>query len=514
MSMPELERGGRHQRAQRAGLEPLLGVEPPLAREAAVVAGDRVLAQQLRELRRDALGHLARVHEHERGAVARAPAPARRCVDLVPLLVRAHGRERRRRDLDRAGRARGTCPRRPAGTRGRCRPGTRRPPPAASASPRARRAAAAGRRAPRAARARARGARRACRAPARGSRPRSRCASCDSIAPAARRGEQQVQRLRRRDQDVRRPLRHRRALAAGGVAGAHQHADLGQARVQRADLARAAAAGSSGRRSRARAAARRRRPGSRPAESLLAEQLVESRTGSPRASCPIRSAPRSATLRPSWISGQPSRWGALGSPRRDSNHARTAGWKRERRGHVLDTNRSRVRIASERSRPSDGCDVGRRVLKRSLKLPAPGPVVVPSASPVSRCTGPAVPLVSASHVDPTAGPWHPEAERAAAEARRACRRPHAASLSPRGPPPTRRFTDTTAPCATRLGTLRIRGMLTGSDSVELSRYVRRAHHGGRISPRQRGRARDGDVTAGDAVIAGDVQGRLTVIGRL
>ena len=43
----ELERGRGHERAQLPGLQPLLGVEPALAREAAVVAGDRVLAQEL-----------------------------------------------------------------------------------------------------------------------------------------------------------------------------------------------------------------------------------------------------------------------------------------------------------------------------------------------------------------------------------------------------------------------------------------------------------------------------------
>lgn len=56
--------------------------------------------------------------------------------------------------------------------------------------------------------------------------------------------------------------------------------------------------------------------------------------------------------------------------------------------------------------------------------------------------------------------------------------------------------------------------MTGSDSVELSgtfdgpinvEGLCRVNSGGHVT---------GDVTAGDAVIAGDVQGRLTVIGRL
>ena len=87
-----------------------------------------------------------------------------------------------------------------------------------------------------------------------------------------------------------------------------------------------------------------------------------------------------------------------------------------------------------------------------------------------------------------------------------------AAPEPSGPPPARRLTD--APCATRLGGLRIRGTLTGSDSVELSgtfdgpinvEALCRVNAGGHVT---------GDITAGDAVIAGDVQGRLTVIGRL
>lgn len=88
----------------------------------------------------------------------------------------------------------------------------------------------------------------------------------------------------------------------------------------------------------------------------------------------------------------------------------------------------------------------------------------------------------------------------------------ASEPEPEGPPPARRLTD--AECATRLGGLRIRGILTGSDSVELSgtfdgpinvEGLCRVNQSGRVT---------GDLTAGDAVIAGDIQGRLTVIGRL
>ena len=47
-------------------------------------------------------------------------------------------------------------------------------------------------------------------------------------------GQQDVQRLRRGDEDVRRPLRHLRALAGRRVAGAHRDADLGERYALRA----------------------------------------------------------------------------------------------------------------------------------------------------------------------------------------------------------------------------------------------------------------------------------------
>ena len=47
----ELERGGGDQRLQLAALQPLLGVEPLLLRQAAVMRGDLVLAEALGQLR-------------------------------------------------------------------------------------------------------------------------------------------------------------------------------------------------------------------------------------------------------------------------------------------------------------------------------------------------------------------------------------------------------------------------------------------------------------------------------
>ena len=110
--------------------------------EAAVVAGDGLLAQDLRELRGDALGHLARVHEHECRAVL-AHQLGQAAVDLLPLLVGADGRERRRRHLDReVERPEAAGVHEPARC-GRRPPGRPRPPRAASGWPRARAAGSA-----------------------------------------------------------------------------------------------------------------------------------------------------------------------------------------------------------------------------------------------------------------------------------------------------------------------------------------------------------------------------------
>jgi cytoskeletal protein CcmA (bactofilin family) len=117
--------------------------------------------------------------------------------------------------------------------------------------------------------------------------------------------------------------------------------------------------------------------------------------------------------------------------------------------------------------------------------------------PQSQRTVPSTPQSKA--IEPVAAPTEPEPGPVPA---------------PQDPPPARRFTDAAAPCATRLGGLRIRGALTGSDSVELSGTfdgpitvdgLCRVNEGGRVT---------GDVTAADAVIAGDVHGRLSVVGRL
>src|SRR6266702_4217734 len=96
----QLERRRRHERLERPLLQPGLGVEPLFLREAAVVRGDLVGAQPLREVQREPLRQPPRVHEHERGPVL-ADELHQPLVELRPYLRRHHGLERRRGDLDR-----------------------------------------------------------------------------------------------------------------------------------------------------------------------------------------------------------------------------------------------------------------------------------------------------------------------------------------------------------------------------------------------------------------------------
>ena len=95
---PELERGGRHQRFQLAPFQPLLGRESQLLGHAAVMGGDRALAETLRELVGDPFGHPAGVDEHQRRPVI-FDQLGEAGVDLGPNLVRHHRFERGTRHL-------------------------------------------------------------------------------------------------------------------------------------------------------------------------------------------------------------------------------------------------------------------------------------------------------------------------------------------------------------------------------------------------------------------------------
>ncbi len=96
----EFERSGRHQRLQRAALEALLGVQPALLGEAAVMRGDMFLAEPHRQLAGHALDHAAGVDENQ-GRAMRAGQRCEAVVNLLPDLARHHRFQRRRRQFER-----------------------------------------------------------------------------------------------------------------------------------------------------------------------------------------------------------------------------------------------------------------------------------------------------------------------------------------------------------------------------------------------------------------------------
>ena len=141
------------------------------------------------------------------------------------------------------------------------------------------------------------------------------------------RGEQQEQRLRRRDQDVRRMAEHARALVGGRVARADARPWAGGRRRRAARpcarCPRAARAGCARRRRPAPAAARRRGCGSARPSAGTGANISRSIAARNAASVlPEPVGAKSSVERPAWISGQPSscaRVGAgkrLGEPRR------------------------------------------------------------------------------------------------------------------------------------------------------------------------------------------------------
>ena len=127
------------------------------------------------------------------------------------------------------------------------------------------------------------------------------------------RAEQDVERFRRGDDDVRRRAAHALALAGRRVAGAHPGADLdvGQAAARAAPRGcrRAALPDCAGCRSRAPSAARRRRPASRPA-SAPASPWRTSASIAARKAASVLPEPVGAAIsvwRPAWIAGHASR---------------------------------------------------------------------------------------------------------------------------------------------------------------------------------------------------------------
>ncbi len=95
----ELERGGGDQRLQAAVLQPLLGREALLLGEAAVMRRDMRGADAVGELAGDALGHAPRVDE-DQGRAVLGDEGGEAIIDLGPDLRRHHRFERRGRHLE------------------------------------------------------------------------------------------------------------------------------------------------------------------------------------------------------------------------------------------------------------------------------------------------------------------------------------------------------------------------------------------------------------------------------
>src|SRR5262249_19768387 len=95
----EFERRRGDESAELAALQSLLSHEPSFLGEAAVMRGDILVADDLREMSSDALGHTPRVDEHERRAMLLRQFGETR-VDLFPDVARHHRLERRGRNLD------------------------------------------------------------------------------------------------------------------------------------------------------------------------------------------------------------------------------------------------------------------------------------------------------------------------------------------------------------------------------------------------------------------------------
>ena len=246
--MPELERRRRDERLELPGLEALLGLEPMLLREAAVMRRDGVVAEPLGQVPRRALREPARVDEHERRAM-RADQLGEPVVLLDPDLGRHDRLERRARQLEREiALARVAFVDDRAGRVGDAREKARQ-----HVDRLRRRRDADARRRPLAERFEPLERQRQMRA-ALVARERVDFVDDDRAhraqhVPARLGAEQDVQRLRRRDEDVRRRAAHARALALRRVAGAHGRADrrLAEhaARRTRGRCPRAARAGSS-----------------------------------------------------------------------------------------------------------------------------------------------------------------------------------------------------------------------------------------------------------------------------
>ena len=229
----QFQRRRGHQHLEFSGLEAFLGHQAMLFRQAAVVGGDLIFAAPVREVAGDALGQPAGIDEHDRGSVI-GRERGQAIVDLDPDLVGHDRLQRRRRQFqpevpvthvalvdDPTGRAIRADEKLHHGVHG---PGGGRNPHPHGRPPAQ------------------------CRQPLQGNRQvgaplvarqRVNLVHDDRLhrpqhAAPGLGGQQDIQRLRRRDQDVGRLAAHFGPLAPGRIAGAHQgaDADIGLARLQ------------------------------------------------------------------------------------------------------------------------------------------------------------------------------------------------------------------------------------------------------------------------------------------
>ena len=96
----QLQRCRCHQRFQLTVLQPILGIEPLLFREAAVMRSDGGVADAVAEMTSQSLGHAPRVDEDQRRAM-RADQFREPVVILLPHFVGHHRLQRRARDFQR-----------------------------------------------------------------------------------------------------------------------------------------------------------------------------------------------------------------------------------------------------------------------------------------------------------------------------------------------------------------------------------------------------------------------------
>ena len=242
----QLQRRGRNDRLQLAALEPLLGEQALLAREAAVMRHHGVGAKALLQVEGDPLGPSAGQSEDESGAMLRDQARDL-VVHRLPVLMgrqraelgagRGHLEVHVARAIVGAHDLRG--PRRADGAVGA---GIETGQEAGESLDRIERCREADSRRARA----AAGANQAFQPLQRDGQMRSalvagksmklvndHVANVDQLLAKARRGQQDEERLRRSDEDVRRPAEHRTALAGRRIAGAKAGAQMRQVKAHR-----------------------------------------------------------------------------------------------------------------------------------------------------------------------------------------------------------------------------------------------------------------------------------------